>query len=119
MARTSHPTPPVARSYDEIVRRTVPEPDGSWRPSPSQERAARAGEHHLDELERALQARVSEALLEAPLDAIEALDVEIHGDHVILHGRVRALRLITDLERRIRMVEGVAAIENRLVVTAR
>ena len=119
MARSPHPTPPVARSYDEIVRRTVPEPDGSWRPSPSQERAAQAGARHLDELELALHARVSEALQDAPLDAIEALDVEIHGDHVILHGRVRALHLITDLERRIRMVDGVAAIENRLVVTAR
>jgi len=119
MARSSHPPPPVARSYDEIVRRTVPEPDGSWRPSPSQERAAKAGARHLDELELALHARISEALQDAPLDAIEALDVEIQGDRVILHGRVRAPHLITDLERRIRMVEGVATLDNRLVVAAR
>lgn len=119
MARPPNPTPPVARSYDEIARRTVPEPDGSWRPSPSQERDAQTGRRHQDELELALHARISEAVRDAPLDAIEALDVEIRGDRVILHGRVRSHHLITDLERRIRMVDGVAAIDNRLVVAAR
>ena len=36
------------KTYDEIVRTTVPEPDGSWRPSPEQVKQAHEGFRALE-----------------------------------------------------------------------
>ena len=40
------PNPPT--TYDEITRRTVPEPDTSWRPTKEQEREAFQGHREMD-----------------------------------------------------------------------
>jgi len=49
-------------SYDDIVRRTVVDPDSSVRPSREQEAAAREGFRALDADEQVLYDRVREAL---------------------------------------------------------
>src|SRR5689334_20509745 len=48
-------------SYDDIVRRTVPDPDSSQRPSERQEQQAREGFRAMDADETALAARVRAA----------------------------------------------------------
>jgi len=36
------------KTYDEITRTTVPDPDGSWRPSPEQVKQAHEGFRSVD-----------------------------------------------------------------------
>lgn len=52
----------MPKTYDEIVRKTVPEPDSSFRPSPEQVRQAYEGFRALDADEQALKDRVEAAL---------------------------------------------------------
>ena len=109
----------VAESYDEIVRRTVLDPDGSVRPTKDQELRAYAGERHRTDDEQALYAQISEALLTVgDLDDRTVLDVEIDRDRVTLRGAVADAGLITKVEDVVRGVDGVGAVDNQLVVTA-
>src|SRR5882672_589127 len=75
------------RSYDEIVRSTVVDPDSSVRPTREQEQAAREGFRALDADEQALHARVMTALAGAG-GAAAGVTVEITGDLVRLRGQV-------------------------------
>ena len=110
------PTRPP-RSYDDIVRRTVPDPDSSWRPTADQEREAQHGFRALDPGEQALLARVREALRSCGHDA-DQIGVEVDGDRVILRGSVRdaqALRKIPDV---VRHLDGVTDVVDQLVIGA-
>lgn len=107
----------VAESYDEIVRRTVLDPDGSIRPTKGQELRAYEGERHLTDDEQALYAQISEALLAVGGLAPTGLDVEIDRDRVTLRGAVADAGLLTRVEDVVRGVEGVGAVDNQLVVT--
>jgi osmotically-inducible protein OsmY len=101
----------MPKTYDEIVRKTVPEPDSSFRPSPEQVRQAYEGFRALDADEQALKDRV-----EATLGAHAGVDVEVEHDHVILRGKVSspdALRRILDA---VRGVDGVGAVDDQLVI---
>jgi hypothetical protein len=101
----------MPKSYDEITRKTVPEPDSSWRPSPEQVKQAREGFRAMDPDEQQLQARVRVAV--GP-----GVDVEVDGDRVTLRGQVadaEALRRIPELARG---VDGVAQIDDQLVVAS-
>jgi hypothetical protein len=103
------------RTYDEIVRATVPDPDSSWRPTPEQERRAREGFRALDPDEQRLSDRVHDTLLAAGIDTTQ-LHIEIDRDRVILRGHVRdhhALSRIPDL---VRDVEGVGTVIDQLVI---
>ena len=108
----------VAESYDEIVRRTVLDPDGSVRPTKDQELRAFEGERHQTDDEQALYAQISEALLAVgDVDDRTDLDVEIDRDRVTLRGVVTDAELITKIEGVVRGVEGVGEVDNQLVVT--
>jgi osmotically-inducible protein OsmY len=102
------PQPPS--SYDDIVRRTVPNPDSSFRPSKLQEQQAREGFRMLDEDEHELHDRVRAALGGAQID------VEIDRKRVILRGHVANGAMYSQLEDRVRAVEGVDEVENGLII---
>ena len=99
----------MAKTYDEITRKTVPNPDTSFRPSPEQVKQAHEGFRALDSDEQALLARVRGALGGA------AVEVEItHGD-VTLRGTVDAATAnrLPDL---VRGLDGVDSVIDQLVI---
>jgi osmotically-inducible protein OsmY len=109
MANRGSPT------YDEITRRTVPEPDSSFRPSADQERQAFEGYRAMDDDEKALHARVMDALRASGINW-QGISIEVERDRVSVRGTVdddRALAKIPDI---IRSVDGVSEVVDRLVV---
>jgi hypothetical protein len=109
-------------SYDEIVRRTVVDPDSSFRPSQRQE--AEADEPHraervnaqMSDRERDLYARLAGVLLADT--SLGEIGFEVEDGTVTLQGSVRDARAITHIEDLARGVEGVDRVVNRLVVRA-
>ncbi len=109
------PKPPP-RTYDEITRATVPNPDSSWRPTPEQERRAKEGFRALAPDEQRLCDRVHDTLLAAGIDTT-TIHIEADRDRVILRGHVRdhhALNQIPDL---VGDVEGVGSVVDQLVIS--
>ncbi len=108
-------------SYDEIVRRTVPEPDSSFRPTTDQ--VAQAGEESRSERqlaqmtddERALHARIAQAI--ASVQRLGEISFELDGGSVTLSGRVHDAASIQQVESLVSAVGGIASINNRLVVS--
>jgi hypothetical protein len=107
------PTGP--KTYDDIVRATVPEPDSSWRPSKAQEARAFEGFRALDPEEQALADRVHDALVAAGLDASK-LQIEIDRDRVILRGQVRDHTALMKIPNVVGQVDGVSAVVDQLVI---
>jgi len=105
------------KSYEEIVRQTVVDPDSSQRPTLEQEQAGREGFRALDNDERALQHRVQAALAGSGAD-ISGVTVEITRDLVTLRGRVRDSGILRVLEDAVARVAGVDTIHNQVVVAA-
>jgi osmotically-inducible protein OsmY len=103
------------KSYDEITRKTVPNPDASYRPTPEQERQAYEGFRALDADEQALADRVQDAIAEAGHDTSH-LQFEITRDRVTLRGQVRNHRAIEDILLAIHRVEGVGDVVDRTVI---
>lgn len=103
----------VPHSYDEIVRKTVPDPDSSQRPTRRQEQAAYEGFRALDPREEALQARVIAALEDAGYLGIE---VDVAHETITLHGHVVEVHEIDDIETIVANIDGVGRVINRLVV---
>jgi len=97
------------KSYDDIVRKTVPEPDSSWRPSADQVKQAYEGFRALDADEQALHARVQSAV------AGTGATVEVERDRVILRGKVSQQDL-TRLPELVRGIDGVGSVDDQLVV---
>ncbi|MEO8842211.1 MAG: BON domain-containing protein [Kofleriaceae bacterium] len=97
------------KTYDEINRVTVPNPDGGWRPSPEQVKQAHEGFRALDADEQQLEARVR-----AALGGVQGVAVEVSRDRVTLRGSVSAEDLVRvpDL---VRAVDGVAGVDDQLV----
>jgi len=104
-------------SYDDIVRRTVPDPDSSWRPSKGQEEEARDGFRALDPGEHALLARVHDALRTSGLD-VDQVGIEVDGERVILRGSVRDALALRRLPELARQVDGVSDVVDNLVIAA-
>lgn len=105
----------VSRTYDEITRATVPDPDSSARPSKDQERDAFEGYRALDADETALHARVMDALRSSGVNW-QNIAIEVDGRRVAVRGTVdddEALGRIPDL---IRNVDGVDSVDDRLVI---
>ena len=102
----------MATSYDDIVRRTVPEPDSSFRPTKEQEKQAKEGFRMLDQDEQTLLDNVVKEV------ARFGIDVEVERTRVILRGHVASGALYTEAEERARAVEGVSQVENDLVIRA-
>ncbi len=109
------PDQKVPQSYDEIVRKTVPDLDSSSRPTERQEQQAREGFRAMDDGEQALQARVAQALQTANV-RLDDVTIEVERETVWLHGSTMNPALIDQIERIVAQVAGVASVHNRLVV---
>jgi osmotically-inducible protein OsmY len=107
----------VPKTYDEIVRSTVPEPDSSWRPTPEQEQQAREGFRAMDGDEQQLHQRVLAALTSASIDP-SAIQIEIDRDRVTLRGQVHDRETLTRIAQVVGEVDGVRAVLDQLVIRA-
>lgn len=105
----------VFRTYEDITRATVPEPDSSFRPSEDQERQAFEGYRALDADESALHARVMDALRDSGINW-QGIAIEVRGTHVAVRGTVDEESELSRIPDLIREVEGVESVEDRLVV---
>jgi HSP20 family molecular chaperone IbpA len=111
------PRPPDRnpKSYDDIVRETVLDPDLSKRPTREQERAAREGYWMLDDEERALRERILEAIAAAGAHPSD-ITVEVARDLVTLRGRVADQSMLRAIEDAVAGIAGVATVHNQVVV---
>lgn len=100
----------MPKSYDDITRKTVPDPIGSWQPSKEQVKQAYEGFRALDADEQALQARVQSAIA-----GKGDITVEIDRDRVILRGRVRDPNDLTRIPELVRGIDGVGSVDDQLV----
>ncbi len=105
------------RTYDEITRNTVPEPDSSYRPTSDQERAAFEGERILSGDEQVLHAKVATVLGSSGLD-VSRVSIEIDGTRVTLRGMVTDVHLLPQLENAVRSVGEVEDLVDLVVVDA-
>jgi len=107
------PEPP--KTYDEIARRTVPEPDGGWRPTPEQVQRTREGmiDHSPEETE--LLGRVRDALTAAHID-LSHVQLEIDHEQVIVRGEVKRMGEMVEIENVIAAVPGVETVVDLLVI---
>jgi hypothetical protein len=107
----------VPRSYEEIVRNTVIDPDTSRRPSEAEEQEAFEGLRALTAEEQEIFDRIDAALIRSGHE-LQHVTVEVSGDRVTLHGAVRdpeALARVLDI---VRDVDGVGEVVDRLVISA-
>jgi hypothetical protein len=107
----------VPKTYDEITRATVPEPDSSFRPTREQVNNAYAGFRALDKDEQALFDRVDEVLQTSGHD-LELVTVEVDRDRVTLRGTVTDATALARIIDRVRGVDGVGEVVDRLVIEA-
>jgi len=114
MARNTVRNP---RSYDDIVRQTVVEPDTSIRPTRDQEQAAREGFRALDPDEQVLHDRVVQALATLGPDA-SRVTAEVSNELVTLRGQVADVAMLRRIEDAVAYVTGVETIHNQVVVAA-
>jgi hypothetical protein len=106
-------------SYDDIVRRTVPNPDTSFRPTRAQvedayKDPADRPDLHLDADERALRDRVRAAFASDPSLYDARIRVDIEGTTVVLSGTVNGPPLVHRAEEIVRTIEGVRDVDNEL-----
>jgi hypothetical protein len=100
--------PGKPRSYDEIIARTVPDPDSSFRPTQQQRREALSRVEPPRDI--ALGAQVEEALRELGADH---LSYEVDGERVILRGQVADMRTWRRIDEGLRAALGRIEIDNR------
>lgn len=107
------PRPP--RSYDEITRSTVVEPDLSFRPTPAQIAEGALGRRAMFDDELDLLERIEGALEERELK-LPTVQIEVVRDKVVIRGSVPEIAMIRAIEHAVATVEGVATFEDHLVV---
>jgi len=107
----------VPRTYDEIARATVPDPDSSWRPSDHQEKLAYTGFRALSPEEQKLHERV-ERTLDRSGGALDHVEIEVENDCVILRGQVKSAAAIRRVVELVENVPGVRQVVDRLVIAA-
>jgi osmotically-inducible protein OsmY len=113
-----------ASSYDEIVRRTVPQPDSSFRSTIDEEhlsrhRAGKAADHvshEATETERATLAKVV-----AKLEADHAIDLtnvrlSMDGRELVIKGNVPGPATSARIEDVAGHIDGVDRIDNQLAI---
>jgi osmotically-inducible protein OsmY len=105
----------VFRTYEDITRATVPQPDSSFRPSEEQERQAFEGYRALDENESALHARVMDALRDSGINW-QGIAIDVCDTQIAVRGTVDEASDLTRIPDIIRNVEGVSSVDDRLVV---
>lgn len=105
-----------AKTYEEIIRRTVPSPDLTFRPSADEERASLAGPRALTRDERALVSRVRSALHAALGDESDKITIDIIPGKLALQGEVASANVVRRAEEVASEIEDVDEIDNQLVV---
>ncbi|HEY0250002.1 MAG TPA: hypothetical protein VGC41_00660 [Kofleriaceae bacterium] len=75
----------MPKSYDDITRATVPEPDSSFRPSKEQVQQAKDGFRALDADEQALTERARTAVAAVA----SGVAVEVSRDTITVRGKVK------------------------------
>ena len=99
---------PAHRTYDEIIAKTVPDPDSSFRPNARQRAEALTRvEPPRDEQ---LATKVQEALREIDADH---LSIDIDGGRVTLRGAVADMRTWRRIDAIVSNVPGVDTLDNR------
>ena len=106
-----------AKTYDEIVRRTVISPDLTFRPSESEERASVAAAHGLARERSAVASRVRSALREALGDEADRISLDVETGMLTLQGEVASAELAGRAEAIASAVPGVDEVDNQLVIT--
>jgi osmotically-inducible protein OsmY len=101
------------KSYDDIVRETVVEPDSSQRPSKEQELDSVTGPRSLRPDEQALEARVRQTLTQL---GVRDIDLEVVNESVTVRGSVPTPELATRAADAVSAVPGVERVDNQLVV---
>jgi hypothetical protein len=109
-------SPPPPRSYDEIVRRTVPQLDSSWAPTEAQERDAYAGKHVYTPAEQALLHRVHEALIDVPGVDLRGIEVDVDDRRVTLRGHCANARAAERVVHALSSMDEVSDVVDRLVI---
>lgn len=109
------PNPP--KTYDEITRQTVPEPDSSFRPSAEQKKQAYEGFRALDADEQALFDRVTAALSQCGED-VGQVKAEVERTRVVLRGQVPTSTALERIVDSVRGVDGVGGVDDQLVIAA-
>jgi hypothetical protein len=99
--------------YEEIVRRTVVDPDSSVRPTRGQIQAAREGFRAVDADEQALHDRVAGAITTLGAGGVT---VEVSRELVTLRGRVADTVVLRAVEDAVARVPGVDTVHNQIVV---
>lgn len=107
----------IPRTYDEITRATVPEPDSSFRPTEEQKRQALDGFRALDADEQALFDRIDRALV-ASGEKLQQVQVEVERDRATVRGSVRDAESLARVLDVVRGVDGVGEVVDRLVIAA-
>lgn len=104
------------KTYDEITRKTVPDPEGSWRPDPSTVKAANEGGYQaLDKDEQDLHDRVRDALIAHGIDT-SRIAIEVLRDRVTLRGTVTKGQRLDQIEMAVCAVSGVGELVDWLVL---
>jgi osmotically-inducible protein OsmY len=101
-------------TYDEILRRTVIEPDSSFRPTPEQ-MAQGPGFRAMDRDEQQLLDRVRGVLASSGVE-VAHVEVEVERDRVTLRGKVSDQIAMTRVPELVRGVDGVHEVIDRLVI---
>lgn len=104
----------IARSYDEIARKTVVEPDSSFRPTEEQEHDAYTTPNTRANEERELFLKARDVLLGFP-DG-DRISIEVEGTRVILRGSVPHIARLVAIVRSVGAIDGVDEVVDKLVV---
>jgi len=108
--------PKPAKTYDDIVRRTVPSPDLTFRPSEQDERASLVGPRALTRDERALVSRVRSALHAVLGDESDRITLDLLPGRLALQGEVASAAIALRAEAIAASIAGVGEVDNQLVV---
>jgi hypothetical protein len=100
--------PGAPKSYDEIIARTVPDPDSSFRPTAAQQREALSRVEPPRDV--VLAAKLDEALCDL---GAEHLAFEIDGGNVTLRGAVADMPTWRRIDAAVRELHGVEHLDNR------
>ncbi|HEY4181147.1 MAG TPA: BON domain-containing protein [Kofleriaceae bacterium] len=104
----------MAKSYDEITRGTVPDPDTSVRPSKKQVEEAYTGDFTKGHDELQLYAAVQGALHTHAEGSNVAID--IRDTNVELRGSVTKAASLDEIQSLVQGVPGVGSVSNKLIV---
>src|SRR6478672_7345904 len=104
------------RSHDEIVRRTVPNPDSSWRPTSEEERRSLEGWAAPRVNEQVLHDDIHDVLILAGIDAT-MLRIDVDRSRVIMHGEVRDRAMADRIIGLVEKVPGVTSVIDQLTIT--